>query len=66
MGGSRLMLAARRLWARVYTRNLEMREGVGRAMKVMVLLEMRDDAGHGAAAAGACTLLWVTSMWWCC
>ncbi|XP_062213907.1 protein DETOXIFICATION 56-like [Phragmites australis] len=38
--GGLLMLAARRPWARMYTRSAEVRDGVGRAMKVMALLEV--------------------------
>ncbi|TVU44245.1 hypothetical protein EJB05_03681, partial [Eragrostis curvula] len=38
--GGLLMLAARRPWARMYTRSAEVRDGVGRAMKLMALLEV--------------------------
>jgi hypothetical protein len=51
LGGGLLMLAARRPWALMYTHSLEMRDGMGRAMKVMALLEMRDGAGHGASTS---------------
>ncbi|KAL6636469.1 hypothetical protein ACP70R_024041 [Stipagrostis hirtigluma subsp. patula] len=40
VAGGLLMLAARRPWARMYTRSAEVRDGVGRAMKVMALLEV--------------------------
>lgn len=40
LAGGLLMLAARRPWARIYTRSPEVRDGVGRAMKVMALLEV--------------------------
>jgi MATE family multidrug resistance protein len=40
VAGGLLMLAARRPWARIYTRSPEVRDGVGRAMKVMALLEV--------------------------
>uniref|UniRef100_A0ACD5UNH7 Uncharacterized protein n=1 Tax=Avena sativa TaxID=4498 RepID=A0ACD5UNH7_AVESA len=39
MGGA-LMLASRRQWARLYTRGAEVRDGVGRAMRVMAALEV--------------------------
>jgi len=38
--GGLLMLAARRPWARIYTRSPEVRDGVGWAMKVMALPEV--------------------------
>jgi MATE family multidrug resistance protein len=40
VAGGLVMLAARRPWARVYTRSAEVRDGVSRAMKVMALLEV--------------------------
>ena len=40
VAGGLLMLAARRPWARIYTRSPEVRDGVGWAMKVMALLEV--------------------------
>nr|BAJ98840.1 predicted protein [Hordeum vulgare subsp. vulgare] len=38
--GGLLMLASRRQWPRLYTRGAEVREGVGKAMKVMAALEV--------------------------
>ncbi|EER90470.1 protein DETOXIFICATION 56 [Sorghum bicolor] len=40
LAGGLLMLAARRPWPRIYTRSPEVRDGVGRAMKVMAMLEV--------------------------
>ncbi|TKV90061.1 hypothetical protein SEVIR_9G003400v4 [Setaria viridis] len=40
VAGGLVMLAARRPWARMYTRSPEVRDGVARAMKVMALLEV--------------------------
>ncbi|CAM0144552.1 unnamed protein product [Urochloa decumbens] len=40
VAGGMLMLAARRPWARLFSRSPEVREGVGRAMEVMALLEL--------------------------
>ncbi|XP_062209495.1 protein DETOXIFICATION 56-like [Phragmites australis] len=40
VAGGLLMLASRRPWARMYTRSAEVRDGVGRAMRVMALLEV--------------------------
>ncbi|XP_037444707.1 protein DETOXIFICATION 56-like [Triticum dicoccoides] len=38
--GGLLMLASRRQWPRLYTRGAEVRDGVGKAMKVMAALEV--------------------------
>ncbi|CAL4920230.1 unnamed protein product [Urochloa decumbens] len=40
VAGGLLMLAARGPWARLFSRSPEVREGVGRAMEVMALLEL--------------------------
>ncbi|CAN6280492.1 unnamed protein product [Urochloa humidicola] len=40
VAGGLIMLAARRPWARLYTRSPEVREGAARAMKLMALLEL--------------------------
>ncbi|KAJ1292608.1 hypothetical protein BS78_01G002800 [Paspalum vaginatum] len=40
VAGGLLMLAARRPWARLYTRSAEVRDGVARAMRVMAMLEV--------------------------
>ncbi|PAN43919.1 hypothetical protein GQ55_9G002900 [Panicum hallii var. hallii] len=40
VAGGLVMLAARRAWARMYTRSPEVRDGVARAMKVMAALEV--------------------------
>ncbi|KAG2544368.1 protein DETOXIFICATION 56-like [Panicum virgatum] len=40
VAGGLLMLAARRPWARLYTRSPEVRDGVARAMEVMAALEV--------------------------